>query len=214
MKYLLAGLTLAAMVDGSALAADLRPKAPMVPAFDWSGFYLGGHFGTGGGSLGPNTNALPAQGVIFPPTVTGLIGGYQAGVNWQLANRVVLGAELDATFISPLDTARARAAPFDTTFDYFATARGRVGYAFGDWLPYVTGGLAWGRTKLNINDADGGAIATASRTSLGWTAGAGVEFAVGGPWTAKIEYAYLDLARQHYGLAGNGLPDVNGKSVV
>lgn len=208
MKYLLAGLTLAAMVDGPALAADLRLKAPALPAFDWSGFYLGGHFGTGGGSLGPNTNALPAQGVIFPPSVTGLIGGYQAGVNWQLANRVVLGAELDATFTSPLDTARATAAPFDTTFDYFATARGRVGYADGNILPYVTGGLAWGRTKLNVNDADGGAIATASRTSLGWTAGAGVEFAVGGPWTAKVEYAYLDLARQRYGLAGNGLPDV------
>ena len=209
MKHLVAGLALGALLDGSAVAADLRAKAPRAtPAYDWSGFYLGGHFGTGGGSFGPGTNALPAQGVIFPPTVTGLIGGYQAGLNWQLANRVVLGAELDATFTSPLDTARATAAPFDTTFDYFATARGRVGYAYGSFLPYVTGGLAWGRTRLDVNDADGSAIATATRTSLGWTAGAGVEVAVGGPWTAKVEYAWLDLARQRYGLADNGLPDV------
>ncbi|MGA7679144.1 MAG: hypothetical protein WCA54_03095, partial [Pseudolabrys sp.] len=29
---------------------------------------------------------------------------------------------------------------FNTTLDYFATARVRLGYAFGNFLPYVTGG--------------------------------------------------------------------------
>ncbi|MDB5652815.1 MAG: cell envelope biosis protein OmpA [Tardiphaga sp.] len=207
LQRALASLAFGALLDGSAVAADLRLKAPLAPpAYDWSGFYLGGHFGYGGGSFGPGTNAVLAQGVLFPPTVTGLIGGYQAGYNWQFANHVVLGVEADATFTSPVDQARPTTGPFNTTFDYFATARGRVGYAFGDWMPYVTGGLAWGRTKLTINDNGSN---EATRTSLGWTAGAGVEIALGGNWSTKVEYAYLDLARQNYGLGDNGLRNVS-----
>ncbi|MDB5619718.1 carbohydrate porin [Tardiphaga sp.] len=210
MKRTLAGLALGALTwNGAAVAADLRLKAPRAqPAYDWSGFYLGGHFGYGGGTFGPGTNALPAQGVVLPPTPTGLIGGYQIGYNWQLANRLVLGVEADASFISPVDQAKLTPAAFDTTLNYFATARGRIGYAFGALMPYATGGMAWGRSKLTLNDADGAAISSASRDHLGWTAGAGVEFAVGGNWTAKVEYAYLDLMRQGYDLAGSGLPNV------
>ncbi len=145
---------------------------------------------------------------MLPPSPTGLIGGYQAGYNRQFGNNVVLGVEVDATFSSPQDTARPTPEPFNTSFDYFATARGRIGYAFGALMPYATGGVAWGRTRLNLNDAGGDLIARTERDHLGWTAGAGVEFAVGGAWTAKVEYAYLDLMRQTYALGG-GLPNVS-----
>ncbi|UFS74741.1 carbohydrate porin [Tardiphaga sp. 37S4] len=213
MKRVLAGFALGALAfDGSAIAADISPgmalKAPRL-VYDWTGFYLGGHIGYGGGSFGPGSNPLPAQGVFLPPSPTGLIGGYQIGYNRQLSNNVVLGFEADATFSSPQDAARLMPAPFHTTFDYFATARGRIGYAFGALMPYVTGGVAWGRTKLNLNNADGDLIASASRDHFGWTAGAGVEFAVGGNWTAKAEYAYLDLMRQTYDLGNAGLPNVS-----
>src|SRR5207244_5995756 len=85
-------------------SSDMALKAPAYKAvYDWTGFYLGGHFGYGGGSLGPGTNPLPELGVFFPHSVTGLIGGYQAGYNRQLSNHVVLGVEADASFTSPLD---------------------------------------------------------------------------------------------------------------
>ena len=72
------GLGLAALAS-SADAADLPLKAPALRAvYDWTGFYIGGHVGYGGGSLGPGTNPLPEEGVFFPPSLTGLIGGYQA----------------------------------------------------------------------------------------------------------------------------------------
>ena len=36
-----------------ALAADLPLKAPALKAvYDWTGFYVGGHFGYGGGKIG------------------------------------------------------------------------------------------------------------------------------------------------------------------
>jgi len=89
--------------------------APAVAVYSWTGFYLGGHFGYGTGSLGPDTNAEPLQGAFFPHSVTGMIGGYQAGYNWQLANRVVLGVEADISFGSPVDIPRLAPASFNTS---------------------------------------------------------------------------------------------------
>jgi high affinity Mn2+ porin len=121
----------------------------------------------------------------------------------------VLGVEADVSFTSPLDGPRLAAAPFNTTFDYFATARGRIGYAYGTWLPYVTGGMAWGRTHVDLNDDNGNVLSSKAHTHAGWTAGAGVEFAISGDWTAKLEYDYIDLAQRTYALGDAGLPNVN-----
>ena len=184
-------------------------KAPIFKSvYSWTGFYLGGHVGYGGGSFGPDANPLPLQGAFFPHSVTGMIGGYQAGYNRQLANHVVLGVEADVSFGSPLDAPRLVAAPFNTTFDYIATARGRAGYAVGTWMPYVTGGIAWGQTQVNLNDV-GTVVPPKRELPVGWTAGLGVEVAVGGNWSAKAEYDFIDLARQSYDLTDVGLPRVN-----
>lgn len=209
--HVLAGVALGALaLGGPVSAADMALKAPVYKAvYDWTGFYVGGHVGYGGGSLGPGTNPLPEQGVFLPHSVTGLTGGYQVGYNRQFANRVVLGIEADATFTSPLDGAALTPAPFDATIDYTGTLRGRVGYAFGRWMPYLTGGFAWGHTHVNINDAAGSLIAPIGQYHTGWTVGAGAEFAVSGNWSAKAEYSYIDLSRRMYDLSGFGMPGVN-----
>jgi high affinity Mn2+ porin len=195
-------------VDHAATAADLPLKAPpMMAVYNWTGFYVGGHFGYGGGSLGPDTNPLPLQSVLFPHSTTGVIGGYQMGYSRQFANRLVLGVEADATFSGPVDQSalgRLPPASFNTTVDYVGTVRGRVGYAFGMWMPYLTGGFAWGHTRAEINDGSGAMI---GHYQAGWTAGLGVEFAVSGNWSAKLEYDYVELSRQLYDLSGFGLPN-------
>ena len=207
------GLLLGTALSKTAFAADIPAafpvKAPRIDrALDWSGFYVGGHAGYGGGSFGPGTNPQPQQGVFFPHSITGLIGGYQAGYNVQLPNHWLIGVEADISFPSPLDRPKLVLAPFNTTFDYFATARGRIGYATGSWLPYVTGGLAWGRTHIDLNDAAGDIVDLKARMHLGWVAGAGLEFALGGNWSSKVEYNYIDLGSRAYGLGDIPLPDV------
>jgi high affinity Mn2+ porin len=192
-----------------AVAADLPLKAPAIKTiYDWTGFYIGGHVGYGGGSLGPGTNPLPEEGALFPHSITGMIGGYQAGYNHQFSNRVVLGIEADASFGSPLDAPRLVPAPFNATIDYLSTVHGRAGYAFGRWMPYVTGGFAWGHTHVNINDPAGNAFGDPGQIQTGWTAGAGIEFAVSGNWSASLEYQYVDLSRRMYDLGGFGLPGI------
>src|SRR6202166_1771885 len=206
-----AGIVLASC--SFAAAADL-PRLPLkAPAYkavyNWTGFYLGGHVGYGGGSFGPGTDPLPEQGVFVPHSVTGLIGGYQAGYLRQFSNNVVLGVEADASFTSPVDGPALMRAPFNTTLDYVGTVRGRIGYAFGRWLPYATGGFAWGHSHVDINDGAGSIVSSPGQYQPGWTAGAGVEFAVSDNWRAKLEYDYIDLSRRMYDLGAFGLPGLN-----
>ncbi|MFL6815855.1 MAG: outer membrane protein, partial [Bradyrhizobium sp.] len=204
-----ASLTLLAF-ELPAMAAELALKAPASKTiYDWTGFYLGGHVGYGGGSFGPGTNPLPEQAVLFPHSITGVIGGYQAGYLRQLSNHLVVGIEADASFTGPLDVPALIPAPFHTTIDYVGTVRGRAGYASGTLLAYVTGGFAWGHSHININDAAGAVVSSPGQNQLGWTVGAGIEFAVSGNWSAKLEYDYVDLARRTYDLSGFGLPPVN-----
>ena len=105
----------------------------------------------------------------------------------------MLGVEADISFGSPVDIPRLAPAPFNTTSITSRPRAAALGYAMGTWMPYVTGGVAWGSTHVNLNDL--GAIVPPKRylTHVGWTAGLGIEVAVGGNWTAKAEYDYVDL---------------------
>ncbi|HEX7561901.1 MAG TPA: outer membrane beta-barrel protein, partial [Bradyrhizobium sp.] len=198
------------MFDGPAIAADMPLKAPVLKAvYDWTGFYVGGAVGYGGGNLGTGTNALPEQGAFFPHSSTGFIGGFDVGYLKQFQSHVVLGIEADASFTSPVDSTALTPAPFNTTLDYIGTVRGRVGYAFGTLMPYMTGGFAWGHSHVDINDGGGSIVAAPGQYQSGWTAGAGIEFAVSGNWSARLEYDYIDLAHRTYDLSGFGLPGLN-----
>jgi outer membrane immunogenic protein len=169
-----------------ASAADLG-RAPMIskapvyaPAYSWAGFYLGVN---GGGGFG--NSAWASQSTDFN-TSGGLFGG-QAGYNWQFG-QTVLGLETDIQW-SGIKGSGACAFGCETKNDWFGTVRGRLGYAYDRFLPYVTGGLAYG--NVEANPAFG--FTSQSKTSTGWTVGAGLEFALAQNWTAKVEYLYMDL---------------------
>jgi outer membrane immunogenic protein len=82
---------------------------------------------------------------------------------------------------------------------WFATARGRVGYAFDRALIYLTAGGAFGDVQMLSN----GLSATADRA--GWTAGLGLEYALLGPWSAKVEYLYANLGSSSCGATTCGI---------
>lgn len=213
--YLLALILIALLQITKAHAQDvLEPQKGSVGVIDWTGPYFGGHTGFGAGYLGAGTHPVFNQSVFLPPTITGMIGGFQAGYNIQLDNRWVVGAEADITFVSPADETKRTPAPFNTSLDVAGTARARIGYAFGTFLPYVTGGLAWARTKADINGADGDILSARSHWHTGWTAGAGLEVALGGPWTARAAYDYLNIVASTYRLEGAGLRDVSVNPTV
>ncbi len=187
-----AGLLAAAMVSPS-LAADLpRPayKAPLyVAPFSWTGFYVGINGGYGWGksdwSSAVTTDAVKPKG--------GVVGG-TLGYNLQTGSWV-WGLEGDFDYSAMDGTnigtgACAGAIGCETKNRWFATTRGRVGYAWDRWLPYITGGAAFGDIKMTPNNG-----LSETKTKVGWTLGGGVEYAFMGAWSAKIEYLYADLGK-------------------
>jgi outer membrane immunogenic protein len=75
-----------------------------------------------------------------------------------------------------------------TRNDWLGTARGRIGYAFDRFLPYITGGAAFGNVKNTV-----AGIGSTDQSNIGWTIGGGLEASIAGPWSAKLEYLYVDL---------------------
>ena len=170
---------------------------------------------TGGSTSGltnPITGITP-QGIIAPvagPTElsgtrvpgsgspSGAIAGGQIGFNWQ-AGMFVFGAEIDGQWSGQENTFSAACGPGCSATESIkirslATGRGRFGLAFDWFMPYVTGGAAMVNGLNNLTMTVGGTTASfapLSHTTLGWTAGAGVEVALWTNWSAKLEYLYV-----------------------
>ena len=187
------GLALAAFASAAA-AADLarrypppRPAAAIyAPVYNWTGFYIGVN---GGGAFGhsnwDNVGGFNLTG--------GLVGG-TIGFNWQ-PGPLVLGIESDLDW-SGISGSTTNLCPLGckTANSWLGTVRGRVGYAFDRIMPYVTGGLAFGNIKASTPAFPG-----TDNANTGWTVGAGLEVAIGGGWTAKAEYLFVDLGSANCG---------------
>jgi outer membrane immunogenic protein len=133
-------------------------------------------------------------------TSGGVVGG-TAGYNAQFGSWV-LGVEGDLDWSNIGGTANVPGCPgCGVQNNWLGTARGRVGYAFDRFMPYITGGAAFGNV-----DATHPGFTGASSTQVGWAAGAGLEFAVMNNVTAKVEYLHYDLGSFTCGLnCGNGI---------
>ncbi len=204
-----AGVALAALLAlaGPGVAADLgrRPEMPLkapplvAPYYNWSGFYAGLNGGGGWGTSSWDSALAPTGDFDLSG---GVIGG-TLGVNYQ-ANQVVFGVEGDIDW-SNIKGSTTTNCPLgcETRNEWLGTARGRVGYAFDRFLPYFTGGAAFGNVKASVPG-----FAGASDTHAGWTLGGGLEVAFAPNWTAKIEYLYVDLGSFDCGTACGGVaPD-------
>jgi outer membrane immunogenic protein len=210
-------------LSGAGAGATVPP-----PTMSWAGFYLGGNAGVGLGRNSTTTNVA----TTIPPTVfyteqinlapLGVIGGVQAGYNWQSGNFVV-GVEVDVQLAGEKDsqTCATSCVPLAGNFTFieqkltwFGTARGRLGYAAGPALFYATGGLAYGRVSEHVVHTGASfALVTGTfdftHTKAGWTVGAGIERVVellGPGWTARAEYLYIDLGRVTDSFSVAGLP--------
>ncbi|KJC36185.1 membrane protein [Bradyrhizobium sp. LTSP885] len=212
MRKLLVAATLAALSVSSVSAADLAPapvaKAPVppavAPALNWNGFYVGVQ---GGGDWGTSKETF--RGAPNDPTFVGTqtydtSGGFVGGVigtNWQ-AGPAVFGLEGDYHWsgingrsavinVGPpslLDT-------YYTALRSFGDIKGRLGYADGPALWFVSGGAAVGDIQHRYSAGLVPPSVSASETRWGWTVGAGVEYMFAPNWSAKVEYNYLDLGK-------------------
>ena len=107
-----------------------------------------------------------------------------------------------AAIINPANQSTTTATSISAHWLY--TLRGRFGYAWNNWMLYGTGGLAVTRINLATSYTNmalparvvfESEAASKSETKVGWTVGAGAEYAISQKWTAKLEYLFAILAR-------------------
>lgn len=199
-------LALVAGAQAADLPSDKGPAlyAPPPPVFSWTGFYVGA---TAGGAFNRESVSVGPFGSLST-NPAGFVGGGEAGFNYQFpASNVVLGGETDfqgSTLRANYGTLATAAGPLSASsrLDWWGSARARLGLSFGNVLPFVTGGFAYGDPHENVtlgpNNFSTGGVRT------GWTAGAGVEYAITHNLTAKAEYLYTDLGSVSTPLAGAG----------
>lgn len=190
-------------------AADIakpEPKAgraPVEPAYDWSGAYLGV---SGGWAKGAFEHSFETSGRynLFPGDTFGYrqggaaLGG-QLGYNWQ-AGQWVIG--LETAMVKTWIDSGEQASPFfpatDTwksTLDWMATATGRAGFASNTWLAFVKGGLALASFHDQVQNRQDYISVDLKR--IGWTIGGGIEYAIATNWVLGVEYNYYDLGLAH-----------------
>jgi len=196
-----ASILLAALVLCSSVAnAQNRPTV-----IDWTGFYAGFNYGVGISETGMVSPVGSGPGGVADRSALGGIVGAQAGFNWQYHPNWVAGVEADFSWMNIDHTVQDyNSVPaFGVKTDWFGTLRGRWGYASGPSLIYVTGGAAWVNLK-NKADESGFAqpVFVSEKTASGGTVGWGIESMLGGGWSTKAEYSYIDAG--HNDVMGSG----------
>jgi outer membrane immunogenic protein len=198
-----------------AVAADMPTKAPAyvapasIASFNWTGFYLGGHVGYGW-EQHTVTNVGTINGASFPAGTThsaddrGMLGGFQAGYDWQFNPNWLIGVGADYAWSgikgdsSNASTVNAGVvSSLHDEYTWLATLTGRLGYVANNWLLYGKGGAAWGHHNNNSTTANAAGVTTTiqsgGETRSGWTLGAGTEYQFARNWSAMIEYDYVNF---------------------
>jgi outer membrane immunogenic protein len=168
------------------------PAQAVGPTISWAGSYIGGV-----GSVGVMGTEMSDQWGLTAfdaPDMARWGGALGATLGHNLqAGEYVYGVEVDGswawfrqtlTVTAPVTTHRAN-------WDWYATARARVGLAVDRTLVYVTGGAAFvGAQYSNVDPAERFDF---ERTQVGVALGAGVEHAVSQATGFKFEYLYIGL---------------------
>jgi outer membrane immunogenic protein len=206
-NLLLAGV--AVLFAAPAFAADLPtkkapPPIPVPTEYDWTGIFFGGNIGWAGGTR--DFDAYNQKGIFTnsgSDNIDTFIGGFQAGYRYMLPGRFVIGAQASIDWNESSSTT-------DTAFiqnKYFTSSVGSsgltgnvlgiAGYAFGNFLPYVTGGWAWSSQTITHTEIFGtaGGLAPGNTEDLtswrsGWAIGGGLAYHVWANWEVFGQYLY------------------------
>lgn len=203
-------------------------STPQAQAFDWTGFYIGGHSGYGSGDENDNQSQYfsgptgPSPGGTSTATTTnvtgpgpildhlnlnGFMGGVHAGFDYQI-DEFIFGVEGDVDYA---DIERSQNGVYHSGHDlrrltfesrWQESLRLRAGFTpFDRVAVFATGGLAIAEGKLSNSGTHFGIpipSTTAKNTHTGWTAGIGAAYALTNNWVGEVTVRYSDFGSEAY----------------
>ncbi len=213
---LAAGISAVAFAS-AAQAADLIIDSEPLPTVgivqsstSWDGPFVGVFAGYGWAD--PEFDPAPPPGIDIEPA--GWLLGVNAGANFTLTDGIVAGIVGDIAWADITDELEPVPGTLVTTgIDWQGSVRGRLGFDGGAFLPYLTAGLAF--AHYSVESDDGVVVLSDDQTHIGWTVGAGVEFAVADNISVDALYRYSDYGSATYGagLGGGGDIDLSSHQV-
>lgn len=179
------------LIATSALAADAE-KGGASGAYDWRGSYVGLQAGYG---FSGNADIDDSLGLIFDVDQDGFLGGALFGYNFQSGN-IVFGIDSDLSAALIDGETFIAATLVDHELRSLTTTRFRIGYAFDNVLPYVTGGVA--TSFAHFEGDNPGFNVSETDLTIGWTAGAGLEVGLTPNIRGRLQYNYVDLGTAEF----------------
>jgi outer membrane autotransporter protein len=208
-----AAVALALLLIVPAGAADLSgaPTRYLPPPI-WTGFHIGGQVGFAffGEDVASGFFGTPVR---FSTNPSGVIGGLEAGYDYQFSPNWLVGAEAELwwslasgnfNFTTTTPAGGIASGIFNSNQNWYGTFTSRVGYLIDDWVLYAKGGAAWMNADYNLAFSGpfaGGSINTARS---GYAVGLGAEWMFGPGWSTKLEYDYLGFGNNTYALGSVG----------
>ena len=214
---------------------EMKEVAPAPPpeCFDWSGFYVGAFGGFKHASVDNDLNPT-GDWFLFPEDRITVIahsahdadldgngaeaGGF-LGYNWQ-RGCWVFGIEGSGAGVFLRDSFDSNTFPMPTLTDksiqqafhtnYLATVGPRIGWSIGQFLPYFTGGVAFGNISYesrlhNVSGSPTGGYFSADSEdddNVGWFVGGGLQWALTQHWGVRFQYEYVDLGSVSFDAPG------------
>lgn len=191
--------------SGFAYAADAVVEDVVVvdSAYNWSGVYVGAQVGYAWGD--GKVSYSPDDRWDTDPD--GVVGGVYVGYNYQFSNNLVLGIESELNANGGSGTA-----PYlyfgevyddpdywrgELDLNWSGSTRVRLGYAMDRWLPFITGGVAYGDYDFKTH-YEGSVYSEGDGSLLGWTIGGGVEYAINDNWRVRGSYLFTDYGSDSF----------------
>jgi outer membrane autotransporter protein len=212
MRYAWAA-ALALLLIVPAGAADLqRPTPNYLPPPAWTGFHVGAQVGFAF-SGEDATSPFFGTPVTLSTNPSGIIGGLEAGYDYQFSPNWLVGAEAELSwslasgnfnFMTTTPAGAVASGIFNSNQKWYDTFTGRVGYLMDDWVLYVKGGAAWMNADYNLAVSGPFAGGSINSTRSGYAVGLGAEWMFGPGWSTKLEYDYLGFGTNSYALGGVG----------
>ena len=176
-----------------------------INSFNWGGAYLGAQLGYKRNRETAEVTSPKPEAVVDSPEVRGGMAGLYVGFNRSIKDNIFAGVETDFLWHETKGVVAMpnRAVDSGTLFAKWSGAtRLRLALAYDRFLPYLAGGLTYAKFKATPVSPSGPPVditlLSEKKSRLGWTLGAGLDYAATNNFLLRMEYRYNNYGKKAF----------------